>query len=409
MKKVKTGCIGMGCRGKEMLKTMLNMCQNAEIAAVCDSYEDRAEEAYKEVLAKTGKAPLKTTNADEIINMKELDAVLIFAAWESHVPLAVAAMESGKYVGVEVGGAYSTDDCRKLVETYEKTGVPCMLLENCCYGVKELSVLRMVREGVFGRIVHCSGGYHHDLREEVAGGDINRHYRLRNYLNRNCENYPTHELGPIAKVLDINRGNRMVSLVSVASGAFGMEDYIKRHADKYPALQGVRFKQADIVNTVITCADGATILLTLDTTLPRSYSRAFTVRGTHAAYQGLNDSLFIDGVHSEAFSNPEDMYWGNGKEYREKYMHPLWAKYGEKAKAAGHDGMDYMVLSAFFEAVLKKTQTPIDVYDAAAWMCITPLSEESIKKGGAPVEIPDFTNGRWKTPEKAPSLEFALD
>lgn len=38
---------------------------------------------------------------------------------------------------------------------------------------------------------------------------------------------------------------------------------------------------------------------------------------------------------------------------------------------------------------------PIDVYDMATWMSITPLSERSIQLGSMPVEIPDFTNGKW--------------
>lgn len=146
--------------------------------------------------------------------------------FESHIPIAIAAMKAGKYVAMEVGGAYSLDDCWELVRTSEETGMPCMLLENCCYGRREMMVLNMVKKGIMGDIIHCSGGYCHDLRQEIANGKENRHYRLRNYLNRNCDNYPTHELGPISKVLNINHGNRMVSLISVASRSQGLHDYI---------------------------------------------------------------------------------------------------------------------------------------------------------------------------------------
>ena len=407
MEKIKVGCIGFGRRGPDMLKTVLSMCRDVTVAAVCDSYADRAENARKIVFDHTGVSPFTTTDAFEVTRMKGLDAVLIFSAWESHVPLAIDAMEQGKYAAFEVGGAYTPGDCFRLVETYERTGVPCMMLENCCYGRVELAVLNMVRSGMFGKIVHCSGGYHHDLRDEIAGGDKNRHYRLRNYLARNCENYPTHELGPIAKVMDINRGNRMVSLSSVASGSFGMEEYIKERPEEYPGLQGRHFDQGDVVNTTITCADGSTIALTLDTTLPRFYSREFTVRGTRAAYLGLCDGIFVDGADSEDFNTKR--HWGSGAKYRREYIHPLWKKYGRRARLAGHDGMDFMVLSAFFEAVRKKTDTPIDAYDSAAWMSVTPLSEQSIKQGGAPVDIPDFTHGLWEKEREKLPLEFALD
>lgn len=408
MEKLKVGCIGMGCRGISMLKPILNMCDNVEVVAVCDLYEDRAQEGAALIKEKKGTEAFVTTDAYELINCENVEAVMIFSAWESHVDLAIASMEAGKYVGVEVGGAYSVNDCFRLVEAYERTKIPCMMLENCCYGQTELAVLHMARQGILGEVVHCSGGYCHDLRDEVAGGIENRHYRLRNYLTRNCENYPTHEFGPIAKVLNINRGNRIVSLSSFSSKSRGMEAYIKENAEKYPHLVDKKFAQGDIVTTVITCADGSTVVLTLDTTLPRCYSRGFTVRGTKGAYFEDGDMLFIDGVDTEHFDSKK--YWGKGEKVREEYKHPLWQKYGQKAKEAGHDGMDYMVLSAFFESVQKKALPPIDVYDAATWMSITALSEESIANGGIPVGVPDFTGGKWVLYEKKESnLEFALD
>ena len=165
----------------------------------------------------------------------------MFSAWENHIPAAVYAMEHGKQVAIEVGGAYSVDDCWKLVDTYEKTGIHCMMLENCCYDRNEMMVMKMVREGLFGKIVHCEGGYRHDLRSEISLGKEIRHYRLRNFMNRNCENYPTHELGPIAKILDINRGNRMLSLTSVSSGAFGLNAYAEQNEKVNPELKTFRF------------------------------------------------------------------------------------------------------------------------------------------------------------------------
>lgn len=409
MRKIKVGCIGMGQRGTVMTKTILAMFENVDVIAVCDLYEDRAIKAGELVKEKKGYEPFVTTNSEDIMKMEDVEAVLIFAAWESHIPLAISAMEHGKYVGVEVGGAYQMEDMYRIIDTYEKTKMPCMMLENCCYGRKELAVLNMVRRGVLGEIVHCSGGYHHYLCDEIAGGIENRHYRLRNYLNRNCDNYPTHELGPIAKVLNINRGNRMVALSSFSSKARGLKSYVKENAEKYPYLLDKEFKQGDVVTTIITCADGSTIVLTLDTTLPRAYSRGFTVRGTKGAYFEDNDSVFLDSAGYEHFE--WEKHWGNGENYRKEYMHPLVEKYDEKAQTAGHDGMDYMVLAAFFEAVEKKTDTPIDVYDLAAWMSVTVLSEESISKGGIPVNIPDFTGGKWLLYNKDENseLEFSLD
>ena len=406
-KTTKIAMVGLGARGRSLLfGAILPACEEygVEVAMVYDTYEDRTAAGVNIVKDKTGKEPIAAKSYEEILENPEIDGIIIASAWEAHIPQAVAAMKAGKYPALEVGGAYTIEDCWKLVDTQEQTGVRCMMLENCCYGKWETMVLNMVRQGLFGEIVHCSGGYHHDLREEVTKGEENRHYRLRNYLNRNCENYPTHELGPIAKVLDINNGNRMVSLTSTASCAKGLHAYILEKEGTESPLANAEFAQGDVVTTVIKCAKGQTIVLTLDTTLPRAYNRGFTVRGTKAAYFGNNNMIFQDGKHNE-FEWKENELWGNGEEYLKEYAHPLWKDYDPQG---GHGGMDYLVISAYFESLTTGTPAPIDVYDAASYMCITALSEESILKGSAPVTIPDFTRGKWYEKKEITGAKYEL-
>ena len=225
--KLRLGMVGMGCRGYEVMKTVLGV-DGVALTCVCDLYPDRTEKARAKAEKMQGFSPRVTDDWHTMTDKKELDAVLVTCSWEPHIEMAVAFMEAGIPVGVEVGGAYSVEDCFLLVRTFERTGTPVMLLENCCYGRYELMVMNMAEQGLFGEIVHCEGGYRHDLRREITFGKENRHYRLRNYLARCCENYPTHELGPISQILHINRGNRMLSLVSVASKAKGLHDYIGR-------------------------------------------------------------------------------------------------------------------------------------------------------------------------------------
>ncbi|MFC4601003.1 Gfo/Idh/MocA family protein [Cohnella hongkongensis] len=395
-KKTTIGMIGLGARGASLLEMIVRNAKDVEVAAVCDLYEDRREAAADQVAQAGGRRPVSTERYEDVLAMADIEAVVIGASWSAHIDIAIAAMEAGKYVASEVGGAYSVQECWRLVEAYERTKVPVMLMENCCYGRDELMVLNMVKQGVFGEIVHCAGGYHHDLRDEIAGGEENRHYRLQEYIRRNCENYPTHEIGPIARVLDINRGNRMLSLVSVASKASGMQDYVRRaHGDGHP-LTNVRFQQGDIVTTVIRCARGETITITLDTTLPRSYSRGFTVRGTRGMFSEDNHSIFLDGEH-DSFHFDWKSQWGNAESYYERYDHPIWKKYVREGVKGGHGGMDWLVFADFFDCVKHRKPTPIDVYDMAAWMSIAALSEESIALGGHPVAFPDFTNGKWIT------------
>jgi len=323
----------------------------------------------------------------------------VFCSISSSIANMQSARRAGKYTAVEVAGAYSVEDCWKLVRTHEETGVPCMMLENCCFGRDELMVLNMVRRGLFGEVVHCQGGYRHDLREEVSTGREMRHYRFRNYLYRNCENYPTHELGPIANVLDINRGNRMLTLVSVASKAAGLHEYLLREKGPDYDAAKMNFAQGDVVTTIIKCARGETICLTLDTTLPRAYSRGFHVQGTKGMYMEDNKSVFLDGKDNE-YDFKWNERWNSAEEYREQYDHPVWKKYLAEGVRGGHDGMDWLVFRSFFDAAKAGAPAPIDVYDAAAWMSISCLSEQSVAMGGAPVPIPDFTNGKWM--ERAP-------
>lgn len=409
MNKIKLGIIGLGQRGNGLLDEILQM-EDVEVFAVCDLYEDRTQAAFEKIKEKCGNEPFKTTDFNELLSLNEVETVLISAAWEAHVELAIASMNAGKWTALEVGGAYDVNDCFRLVDTYERTKTPFMFMENCCYGRRELMCLNMVKKGVFGEVVHCDGAYIHDLREEVSSGYEIRHYRLENYLHRNCENYPTHELGPIAKILNINNGNRMLSLSSYASKSAGLHEYVVNKRGTTDSLSEKHFNQGDVITTVIKCANGETITLALDTTLPHPYSRNFNVNGTKAYYCENNDSIYIDGEEYEGGEFTWKENWGNAERYLDKYDHPLWKQYEKDGVRKGHGGMDYLTLRAFFESFKQNMLPPINVYDAAAWMAITPLSEQSIALGGAAVPIPDFTRGKWMRGISYPQVErYRLD
>jgi hypothetical protein len=290
------------------------------------------------------------------------------------------------------------------VHTSERTGMPLMMLENVCYRRDVMAVLNMVRQNVFGEIVHLEGGYQHDLRavkfnngKEPYGGGVEfgekafseAQWRTQHSVMRNGDLYPTHGIGPIAMMININRGNRFTELVSYASKSRGLHDYIVKVAgDNHPNAK-IDFKLGDIVSTMIKCANGETVLLEHDTNLPRPYSLGFRVQGTNGIWMDVNDSIYIEGKSK----TPHE--WESAQAWRDRYDHPLWKKYGNDASGAGHGGMDWFVLHAFIESVKRKTNTPQDVYDAVTWSAITPLSETSIRLGGETVDFPDFTQGQW--------------
>ena len=397
MNKIKVAVIGTGGRGT-FHANLLSEMDDVEVTAVCDVYSDRVNNAAESVEKIGGKRANKYTDYNTLLESEVLDGVIIATSWQTHIPIAIAAMKRGIPAGIEVGGASSVDECAALVKVYEETGKFCMILQNCNYGREEMALLNMTKKGIFGDIVHLQCGYEHDLRS-IARSKENRHYRLEHYIYRNGELYPNHGLGPMMKLLNINRGNRMVSLVSVASKSLGLKAWAKNHLPPEHYIHDCTINQGDVVNTIIKCAGGETILLTHDTTLPRPYSRAGRVQGTKGIWYEDNKSIHIEGE-----SPPHE--WENFYEYIKKNdcEHSLWKEYFQLGvKEQGHGGMDYLVLRAFIEGGIINSQPPIDTYESALLSAITPLSEQSIALGGHPVAIPDFTGGKWIEPFVPPA------
>lgn len=401
MKKFKIGFVGLGQRGKGMLSTFLGI-ENVDVVALCDVYQDRVDELAKIVKDERNIDVKKYNNFELMLKDGELDAIYIASSWESHIAQAIKCMEAGIPCAMEVGGACTIKDCWKLVKTYEKTKTPIMMMENCCYDRFELLTTALVRKGMLGEIIHCHGAYTHDLREEIINGNVNRHYRLRNYISRNCENYPTHELGPIAKILNINRGNRMLYVSSIASKAKGLHEFANTEKCKDPSLKDTVFKQGDVVSTNIICENGETITMTLNTTLPAHYTREFQVKGTKGFADMDTNNITLDGDIEEIWvpSDFNKKHLDDAEKFSQ-YLPDCWKNMTEKEKNLGHGGMDYVLVKEFISALAENKPMPIDVYDAASWYAITPLSEKSIKHHGKPYKIPDFTKGNYKnrTPE----------
>ncbi len=410
---VKLGIIGLGVR-TEVLLVSLFALRGVEVVAVCDLSEAALAKITGIFAAHGRPAPAAYRNYRDLLASDAVQAAMIPTSWNAHLPIAADAMKAGKYAAFEVGGASSTEELWQLVHASEQTGTPCMMLENCCYARNELMVLNMVRQGLFGELVHCEGGYEHDLREGDTllvekGVERALHNRYRN-----ADLYPTHELGPIAKILGINRGNRFLSLTSTASKARGQSRQARERYGSGTPLGDMTFAKGDVVTTVIKCAGGETITLTHSVSLPRPYSRNGRVQGTRGLWLEDANAIHIEGLSKteeliDPAGNPYSMHrWDAVESFYEKYDHPLWREYKDNT-VGGHGGLDCLAIMAFLDAVRNRTATPIDVYDCAAWMSVTCLSEQSIALGSMPVAFPDFTNGRWIRREAAPVNRWALD
>lgn len=419
--KVKIGMIGVGLRGQDHLELLLGR-EDVEVVAICD-VEDRMLASAKELVTKTGKKmpSVFTGNTHAwktMLEKNKLDAVLIATPWEWHKEMIIGSIEAGiKYVASEVIIGITLQDTWDVVKAAEKNNAHVMMLENVCYRRDVMAVLNMVRQGLFGELIHLQGGYQHDLREVKFNDGINPYghgvefgdkgwseakWRTNHSVHRNGDLYPTHGIGPIAQYTNINRGNRFVSLNSFSSKARGLHNHIvKQGGENHPNAK-VNFKLGDVVTTHIDCANGETILLQHDTNLPRPYSLGFRVQGTQGLWMDVNNGMYIEGKSAKAHR------WDDANIWLDKYDHPLWARWSKSTAGAGHGGMDFFVIHSFIESIKRKMPTPMDVYDAATWSAISPLSEQSILLGNQTVEFPDFTGGQWmyRKPVFAVSDEF---
>ena len=406
--KVRIGIIGTGLRGQNHLDLLLRR-KDVDVRAICD-IDPRMLTSAKDMINKSGKVMPDIFTGDpyawkKMLERKLVDAVIIATPWEWHKEMIIGSLDSGiKYVGTEVMLGITLQDHWDVVRAAERNNAHVMMLENVCYRRDVMAVLNMARQGLFGELIHLQGGYQHDLREvkfndgkQAYGngcefgekGWSEARWRTNHSVYRNGDLYPTHGIGPIAHYININRGNRFVNICSFSSKARGLHDHIIKKCGPSHPNASVQFKLGDVVTTSITCANGETILLQHDTNLPRPYSLGFRVQGTNGLWMDVNKSIYIEGKAAKAHQ------WDNAKEWLDKYDHPLWVRWSKETEGAGHGGMDFFVIHSFIESIKRKTSTPMDLYDAAAWSAITPLSEQSVELGNETIEFPDFTGGQW--------------
>ena len=392
---VRIGVIGVGGRGSGLLGNLLGM-ENVAIPAICDINAENLNKAKKMVVEAGQPTPegydKDETVFEELTAREDLDAVIIATPWHWHTPMAVSAMRGGKYTGVEVPAAITLDECWDLIHTSEETGVPCMMLENWSFRRDNLAVLKMIREGLLGQIVHCHCAHSHDCIDHWFYDKEGKARWPAEYLvQRNCDQYPTHSLGPVLSWMDINCGDRFETLTSTATHSRGINAYFR---EKFgPGHPGAtrEYKQGDIVTTTVKTAKGKSIVINYDMQLPRPYDNRWMIQGTKGIYNEQREAVYLTG------QSPEYHQWEPFKPYQRKYDHAWWKGSARKIRKRGHGGVDYLELREFLKAVRLGTQTPIDVYDSVVMSCIVPLSERSIAQGSAPVPCPDFTQGKWKT------------
>lgn len=406
LERVRVGFIGLGMRGPGAVDRMAYI-EGVEIAALCDKYSDRVDRVQSRLTGR-GHPPAKSFSGSEeawrgLCDDPDIDLVYICTPWEWHTPMAVYAMKAGKHVGVEVPAGKTVDECWQLVEVSEETRRHCMMLENCCYDFFELLTLNMARQGLFGDIIHGEGAYIHDLRWDFT-------YNKRGYADmwrlkenvRNGNLYPTHGLGPVCQIMNINRGDRMEYLTSLATNDFAMERELNQLAaeDEFYAPYAGKKYRGNMNTTLIKTTLGRSIMVQHDVSTPRPYSRIHLISGTKGTARKYPSPARIAFGHS--WLRREEM-----AEMEEKYTPEIVKRVGELAKViGGHGGMDFIMDWRLIDSLRNGIPLDQDVYDAALWSVIAPLSEWSVANRSTSIDVPDFTCGSWErnTPVE-PNLE----
>ena len=390
---VRIGFVGIGGQGGGHVRNLLRI-PGCRITAVCDIRAERTDWATKHIIDAGHAAPTVYTRGprdfERLCETENLDLVFNATPWEWHAPIMLAAMKNGKHTATEVPAVMTLDDCWAIVESAEKHRRHCVMMENCNYDRMEMMVFNMVRQGMFGEILHAAGGYLHDLRAIKFADQGEGLWRRAWAMKLDGNLYPTHGLGPVANCLDINRGDRFDYLVSMSGPSRGLQAWAAEHEPPDSPKRKERYVLGDVNLSLIKTARGRTILVEHCTNLPRPYSRINLVQGTKGLFQGYPNRVYIEGRGREH-------QWQQAADVLAEFEHPLWKELAEQAKGAGHGGMDFIEDYRLIKCLREGQPTDMDVYDAAALSAVVDLSVRSVKRHSDALDVPDFTRGRWKT------------
>ena len=413
MKKIRLGLAGLGNRGLWALQR-LAVVPGVEVVSIADLHEGRVAAAQKwlrENKHPEAKFGFFGENAHrKMLDQGGIDVCYVVTNWQSHVPIALEAMNRDCHAFVEVPAAFTVDECWELVETSERTKKICMQLENCCYGEVEMLALNLCRSGLLGDLVHGACGYIHDLRSNydwdlpeskkqigLANGERQEMWRLQGNLEHKGYQYPTHGLGPICQYMNINRGDQFKYLVSLESDQRNFEAYAKAKYGPDHWKSQLKVAMGDMNTTLVKTERGRSIRIEHDVSSPRPYTRVNTITGTRGI---LTDYPYRVAFEDKPGDGATHAYFDEkrAEEVKKRYMHPIWKHAGPvAATVGGHGGMDFIMDLRWAYCLQNGLPLDTDVYDLATWCSVCELSEQSVRRGSQPIACVDFTRGAWRT------------
>ena len=411
MKTVRVAFVGLGMRGPGAVARFTHI-PGVEVVALCDYEKERAEKCQK-YLREAGLAPADIYYGEfgyeEICKRADVDLVYVATDWDHHFPVAKCALENGKHTAIEVPSAMNLEQCWELIDLSERNRKHCMILENCCYDWFELDALNMAQKGVFGEVIYAKGAYIHNLDPFWGSYWVNPNndpeelgWRMKYNKENRGDVYATHGLGPVAQVMNIHRGDRFTTLVSMDTGSFHGKEYVEKKTGK-PCPE---FRNGDHTTTLMRTANGKVVEIQHNVMNPQPYNRLFQLTGTRGfANKYPIEGFVLEGDHMKGAEGAPDledldshsfMSEENMEALRTHYRHPIIKKYGEMAeKVGGHGGMDFFMDVRMVYCLQNGLPLDMDVYDLAEWCCLAELGSRSMDNGNCAVSFPDFTRGHW--------------
>ncbi|HBR20151.1 MAG: hypothetical protein A2Y13_09285 [Planctomycetes bacterium GWC2_45_44] len=388
-KTINIGVIGTGARGRSLMEVLL-LIPGVKVPALCDINQANLDKGAMIVKGYAGNTPEGYSKGPydyrRMLERDDLDGVMIATSVKWHVPMSVDAMKAGKNVGCEVPVGYTLEELWELVKTKEKTGRHYILLENYNYTRDRMMICNMARQNIFGEPYYAECGYIHDCKNLCFNPDGSLTWRGERAVDNYEHPYATHSLGPVSKWFGINEGDRMEYLTTMMSPPKSLHLYaVEKFGPDSPAAK-INFKRGDFYTTTIHTSQGKVIRLDFDYMSNRPAEMYYLMQGTKGTYNS-RAGIYLKGGKEQYESTTN---------YQDKYDSPCWKESTSAAGKAGHGGGDYFVIRDFVEMVRQNKEPWIDVYDAAAWSSIGHCSKLSLDGQSKPVEMPDFTKGKWK-------------
>ena len=398
MKKLRLGALGIGRRARSLL-TLYAKHEAVEIVGLCDLYDKNLELAKgTQYLHNPSLATYH--DFDDMLRLCPMDALFIALPPDIQADFACRAMEHGIHVLTEVPCTYTIEDCWRLVDTAEKTGMVYMLAEQLRYGHYLNEWRKLNLDGTLGKILFVEGQYlhyeHWGYFIDTTTGDIlaNKdtlepaphieytsdkpaeqrvfapHWRYETF--RHPIYYLPHELSPLLRVMN----DRVTEVVCMGSqkGINALDGGMPFNPENRDVEVALMKTEKDAVLRMMVC---------FSTHCPSSHWHH--VMGSKGSVETARIFSYSD------YKEDAPKLWtleGGWQKRPDWTLSPPAAD--DIAKQSGHGGVDWYPIDNFVNTILNGAPNTMDVYRAVETAAPAILAAQSCELGGQKLTVPDF-------------------